>query len=585
MMKKIRKVLVFLLVLLIAAAGTVPAAADAEKAQSIIDGVIDYNLRKASAAGVQQWIDGSLTENAGQGSEWYVIALSGYGNYDFSRYESALLGYLSQNEVGSASSRLKYALTLAAVNSNSSYISEVLDSSIGEQGIMSLIFGLHVLNNGFECDKYSVSELRDEILSLRLADGGWSLSGTNGDVDVTAMAVQVLAPHYSADNSVKNAVDAAIIFLSERQQENGGYSSYGVNNPESAAQVLVALSALGIDAATDSRFFKNGKGIFDALALFELPDGSFCHKEGENSNSTATVQVFYSAVSYKLMKSGGRLYIFEKKETPAPQTTLKEAETEKATEKAAESSVKTTAEFSQNTTEHTETQTVESTTDTLAYSEETTVMQTAENMKKTSESNGGYKKRAILAIAAAAIIACVLLVILKKNNAKNFIFVALIAAAGILVVLLTDITLPENYYGSVHSKENSIGTVTMSIRCDTVAGKNAAHIPENGTILDTAEFEIENGDSVYDILLEASKKYEIHVETSGADSTVYVEGIANIYELDFGDLSGWMYWVNGSSPTVSCGEYELSPGDEIEWFYTCDMGMDIPDVHQNRKTE
>jgi hypothetical protein len=55
----------------------------------------------------------------------------------------------------------------------------------------------------------------------------------------------------------------------------------------------------------------------------------------------------------------------------------------------------------------------------------------------------------------------------------------------------------------------------------------------------------------------------------------YIEGIANIYEMDAGPLSGWMYKVNGVFPSVGCGRYELKVGDVIEWIYTCDLGRDI----------
>lgn len=64
-------------------------------------------------------------------------------------------------------------------------------------------------------------------------------------------------------------------------------------------------------------------------------------------------------------------------------------------------------------------------------------------------------------------------------------------------------------------------------------------------------------------------------KTSGSGDSTYVEGINNIYEFDFGDLSGWMYFVNGESPSVSCGEYVLSDTDEIKWLYTCDIGKDL----------
>ena len=56
---------------------------------------------------------------------------------------------------------------------------------------------------------------------------------------------------------------------------------------------------------------------------------------------------------------------------------------------------------------------------------------------------------------------------------------------------------------------------------------------------------------------------------------VYISGINYLYELDFGDMSGWIYHVNDDEPLVGCGEYKLSDGDNIEWLYTCDLGKDL----------
>ena len=55
----------------------------------------------------------------------------------------------------------------------------------------------------------------------------------------------------------------------------------------------------------------------------------------------------------------------------------------------------------------------------------------------------------------------------------------------------------------------------------------------------------------------------------------YIEGIHNLYEFDCGDLSGWMYKVNGWFPNYGCSRYQLKQGDVIEWVYTCDLGKDV----------
>ena len=57
--------------------------------------------------------------------------------------------------------------------------------------------------------------------------------------------------------------------------------------------------------------------------------------------------------------------------------------------------------------------------------------------------------------------------------------------------------------------------------------------------------------------------------------SAYIMGINNIYEFDAGELSGWTYKVNGWYPNYGCSRYQLQPGDEIEWHYTCDLGRDL----------
>ena len=63
-------------------------------------------------------------------------------------------------------------------------------------------------------------------------------------------------------------------------------------------------------------------------------------------------------------------------------------------------------------------------------------------------------------------------------------------------------------------------------------------------------------------------------ETVAYDS-VYIEGIANLYEFDCGGNSGWMYCVNGFFPSYGCSKYEVKDGDVIEWKYTCNLGYDV----------
>lgn len=158
---------------------------------------------------------------------------------------------------------------------------------------------------------------RESLVELILsdqvkADGGWALEGATAeasDVDMTAMAIQALAPYYKTNANVKSAVDKALGLLSTMQQPDGGYASWGTVNSESCAQVIVALTALGIDPTVDSRFIKNGISVLDALCSYYVTGGGFSHTSGEGRDGMATEQGYYAlAAYYRFVNKQNRLY-------------------------------------------------------------------------------------------------------------------------------------------------------------------------------------------------------------------------------------------------------------------------------------
>lgn len=147
------------------------------------------------------------------------------------------------------------------------------------------------------------------ILSLETPLGGWNLSGTSPDADMTAMAIQALAPYYYKDRTVKAAVDRGLDVLSQIQQEDGGYGSWNTANSESCCQVITALSTMGIDAATDKRFVKNGRSVLDALISFSPEGRGFEHVKGQGINQMATEQGYYALTAYtRFLKAENALY-------------------------------------------------------------------------------------------------------------------------------------------------------------------------------------------------------------------------------------------------------------------------------------
>lgn len=181
---------------------------------------------------------------------------------------------------------------------------------ISKQGINGPIWALIALDSHDyeipESCKITRQQLVEAILAAQLSDGGWNLSGETADADVTAMALQALVP-YTSDEKVMAAVEKGIDGLSELQLDNGGFGSWGTANSESCAQVIVALTALGIDPAADARFIKNDKTVLNAFAAFAVKDG-FAHAADQNGNlqhnQMATEQAFYAMVAYNRFKSG-----------------------------------------------------------------------------------------------------------------------------------------------------------------------------------------------------------------------------------------------------------------------------------------
>lgn len=128
----------------------------------------------------------------------------------------------------------------------------------------------------------------------------------------------------------------------------------------------------------------------------------------------------------------------------------------------------------------------------------------------------------------------------------------------------------------------SISCATLLDKIDTLPAAVSELVPADGWILAPTQEEFSDGESVLDILLRVTQREGIHMEYAGTamGNSAYLEGIGNIYEFDAGELSGWMYSVNGIFPNYGCGQYFPQPGDEIKLVYTCDLGLDVGENYQ-----
>ena len=127
-------------------------------------------------------------------------------------------------------------------------------------------------------------------------------------------------------------------------------------------------------------------------------------------------------------------------------------------------------------------------------------------------------------------------------------------------------------------------TCTFSIECSTILNNlkdldpdKRELVPSNGVILAPTKVTFYEGESVFDVLQRVCKEKGIHLESSWTPiyNSAYIEGIHNLYEFDCGELSGWMYRVNGWYPNYGCSRYQLADGEVVEWRYTCDLGNDV----------
>ncbi|MDD6882062.1 MAG: NPXTG-anchored protein [Firmicutes bacterium] len=144
--------------------------------------------------------------------------------------------------------------------------------------------------------KWSKAEMIDKLLDFQNENGGFGLnSNASSDIDITAMALQALAP-YQSNQEVKQASDKAIGFLKNEIDK----ISYGYGTAESNAQVILALATLNMDAV-ESGFGTKYENIFSHLIKNYSTEGyGFRHDTTKNeANNMATIQVLQSLEAYR----------------------------------------------------------------------------------------------------------------------------------------------------------------------------------------------------------------------------------------------------------------------------------------------
>ena len=270
-------------VLALAAALTLGTALPALGAQTA---QIDQALSRAAA-----YVSAAVPspQVASIGGEWAVLGLARCGQLTQSQraaYLSALeatleetQGVLSQRKY-SEYARVVLALTSLGEDPKSvggyDLITPLLDTEMVEwQGINGPIFALLALNSG----DYSGTEAKEyylqAILQAQGTDGGWSLAGSRGDPDVTAQALQALAPYEATTPEAARAIERGLACL-EALFQNGSFVT-----SESCSQALIAYAALDRTAP---------QSLVEELLSYQQSDGSFAHLPGGKSDLMASEQ-------------------------------------------------------------------------------------------------------------------------------------------------------------------------------------------------------------------------------------------------------------------------------------------------------
>ena len=238
------------------------------------------------------------------GGEWTVIGIAksgitvpeGYFEDYYSRLEQTLTenqGVLSSNKY---TEYARVVLALCAIGKDPldaagyNLIEKLCDyDAVIRQGINGAAYALIALDQAkFQLPEDLERSYTKYLIENQHSSGGFGLSPDSPDPDVTAIVLQALAPRMRSAYE-KAAVCAALRYLSAVQGPNGGFAAWDAESSESSSQVILALSAIGLDL-NDRRFTKDGNTVLDHLRTFRTATGAFSHLAGNEENVMATEQ-------------------------------------------------------------------------------------------------------------------------------------------------------------------------------------------------------------------------------------------------------------------------------------------------------
>ena len=456
------------------------------------------------------------------------------------------------------------------------------------QGSNGTAFALIALDSGSyhqnAAGRAARTALVDLLLKKQMSCGAWGINyeteERSADIDITAMVVQSLAP-YASRPGVQTAINNAMDWLSAKFKAGSFRSS------ETSAQVVVALSTLGHDAATDPAFVKaNGVSVLDDLLHYaDKTTGGFLHDVG-SVNGMSSEQAAYALVSYDRYRKG-KTPLYDMSDVIAAEPGTAES-VEKLIEAIIANGVTessydalTEARLAYNDLSNEEKAKVsnlsdlenaEARYDALLKAKQAEAIQALTkhyeslDLKKYSKS-AQQKLKDILQQAQSSI-----------RSAKSCEQVTLLqnkAITDMNAVKPGEITVTFRLIGALQATQD----VNLT---------SSTYLPEYVTWVPTTTYTLQENATVYELFTKAMG--DAGLRYVGAEnnyvSTIYAPSCLGGYalsEFTNGTRSGWMYTVNGSHPNQGLKYWTLKDGDVVVWHYINDYSHEVADWFNDPK--